>query len=280
MNAVRKHVTRIKGGRLAQAFHGKAMISLIISDVVGDPLDVIASGPTAPDPSTFAGALAVLERYGLSAKVSPAVAAHLHRGAAGRAPETLKEELPWVHHEVVANAETALAAARSTARGLGYSVNDLGLLHGPTAEVVEQFASNVERGGASELHLSRKVCHLAGGETTVHLAPDHGLGGRNQEFVLTLALRLDLGQMADTVVFSAGTDGEDGPTDAAGAFADATTFERAGAQGLEPRSFLGRHDAYHFFQATGDLFKPGLTETNVMDVRLVVTGPPVRQGAP
>jgi glycerate 2-kinase len=135
--------------------------------------------------------------------------------------------------------------------------------------VVERVAAQLEKAKNPK---AGGCCFIAGGETTVRLAPDHGLGGRNQQFVLALALRLGLEAVTDTVIFSAGTDGEDGPTDAAGAFADASTMHRAQAAGLDPQAFLARNDAYHFFQATGDLFKPGLTETNVMDVRIVVVG--------
>jgi glycerate 2-kinase len=276
MNAVRKHLSRIKGGRLAQAFHGKRLISLIISDVVGDPLDVIASGPTAPDPTTFGNALAVLERYGSRGEVPPAaVLDHLRCGAAGLfISETLKHPQPGVDHVIVGNAETAHAAAVAKALELGYGVVDLGAnLQGDTAAVVERLAAQLQQ---AENRGATRRCYIAGGETTVRLRADHGLGGRNQEFVLGLALRLGPEALRNMVVFSAGTDGEDGPTDAAGAFADLRTYQRAQAAGLDPQEFLNRNDAYHFFEATGDLFKPGLTETNVMDVRVVVCGPPAQ----
>jgi glycerate 2-kinase len=267
MNAVRKHLSRIKGGRLAQTFRGKKLVSLIISDVVGDPLDVIASGPTAPDPTTFTDALTILNRYGLTEHAASAVLDHLRRGAAGQISETLKHPLADVDHVIVGNASTAHAAAMAKARELGYRAVDLGAnLEGDTADVVEKVAAQLTKG-------PERSCWIAGGETTVKLAADHGLGGRNQQFVLALAARLGFEWLRHAVVFSAGTDGEDGPTDAAGAFADASTCERARAAGLDPRQFLQRNDAYHFFQATGDLFQPGFTETNVMDVRIVVVGP-------
>jgi glycerate 2-kinase len=272
MNAVRKHLSRVKGGRLGQAFHGKKLVSLIISDVVGDPLDVIASGPTAPDPTTFAGALEVLRRYELTSQVAPPVLAHLRRGAKGEVPETLKHPLPNVEHAIVGNAAVAHAAAMQVAKSLGYEVFDLGInLPDDTGAAVEQVAAEVERGRAVRQGI---WSYIAGGETTVKLVPDHGLGGRNQQFVLALAVRLALAELPDTLVFSAGTDGEDGPTDAAGAFADASTMQRAVAKGLNPQMFLARNDAYHFFEATsaGDLFKAGLTETNVMDVRVIIVG--------
>jgi hydroxypyruvate reductase/glycerate 2-kinase len=269
MNAVRKHLSRIKGGGLAQVFRGKKLVSLIISDVAGDPLDVIASGPTAPDPTTYQDALAVLERHHLTSVAPAAVLDHLRRGAAGELSETLKQPQPNVEHIIVGSAATALAAARAQALRLGYQVCDLGIdLPQDNDALVKYFAALLDQKWAG------RWCYLAGGETTVKLPPDHGLGGRNQQFVLALALRLNLVGLPDTLVFSAGTDGEDGPTDAAGAFADQATMQRAAAVGLQPRTFLDRHDTYHFFEATGDLFKPGLTATNVMDLRLIVGGSP------
>jgi glycerate 2-kinase len=173
---------------------------------------------------------------------------------------------------IVGNAETAHAAAMAKALELGYRVVDLGAnVQGDTAAVVERLGAQLQQ---AENRGAGGRCYIAGGETTIRLGADHGLGGRNQQFVLGLALRLGLESLRHTVVFSAGTDGEDGPTDAAGAFADWQTFERAQAAGLDPQEYLNRNDAYHFFEATGDLFKPGLTQTNVMDVGVVVCGPP------
>jgi len=275
MNAVRKHLSRIKGGRLAQAFQGKALWSLVISDVIGDPLDVIASGPTAPDPTTFADALAVLERHTLTQRVPPAVLAHLQNGAGGQVPETPKRLPGNVTNRVLANNALALAAAAAKARQLGYSVLNLGaFIEGETRHVAVTLAGIVRGICRDRQPLAAPACLLSGGETTVTLATRHGLGGRNQEFVLAAALKLGIKELENVVILSAGTDGEDGPTDAAGAFADVATLERAGALGLDPAAYLARNDAYHFFEATGDLFKPGLTETNVMDVRLVLVGTP------
>jgi hydroxypyruvate reductase/glycerate 2-kinase len=267
MNAVRKHLSRIKGGGLAQAFHGNKLISLIISDVAGDPLDVIASGPTAPDPTTYQDALAVLQRHHLMESAPAAVVDHIKRGADGELPETLKLARTNVEHLIIGSAATALEAARAQALRVGYQVCDLGIdLPQDNDALVEYFA------GLAEQKWAGRWCYLAGGETTVKLPPDHGLGGRNQHFVLALAVRLNIAALPDFLVFSGGTDGEDGPTDAAGAFADQASMQRAAAAGLEPRKFLDRHDAYHFFEAIGDLFKPGLTQTNVMDIRLVLSG--------
>ena len=269
MNAVRKHLSRVKGGRLAEAFRGRALFSLIISDVVGDPLDVIASGPTAADPSTFADALAVLDKYQFAERVPEAVLNHLRAGSRGEVPETPKTLPDSVHNFILGNNTRSLQAARAVAEQLGYNVLNLGsFIEGETrhaAVVVAGIARSIVAGDGP---VAVPACVLSGGETTVTLPADHGLGGRNQEFVLAAALHLDPGSR--WLVLSGGTDGEDGPTDAAGALADAATLHRAGSLGLNPRAFLDRHDAYPFFEATGDLLRTGLTQTNVMDVRVVL----------
>jgi hydroxypyruvate reductase/glycerate 2-kinase len=271
MNAVRKHLSRAKGGRLAQAFTGRALFSLIISDVIGDPLDVIASGPTAADPTTFADALAVLDKYGLPARTPPGVLDYLRRGAEGGEPETLKQLPPHVHNYVIGNNAKSLAAARAEAEKLGYRVLNLGaFIEGETRHVATAFAGIVRSVRADGQPLAPPACLLSGGETTVTLAENHGRGGRNQEFVLAAALKLGRDGLRDVVVLSGGTDGEDGPTDAAGALADAATLDRAGELGLEPAAFLARNDAYPFFAATGGLLRTGLTQTNVMDVRVIL----------
>jgi hydroxypyruvate reductase/glycerate 2-kinase len=272
MNAVRKHLSRIKGGRLAQAFRGRALFSLVISDVIGDPLDVIASGPTAADPSTFQEGLAILQRYQLLDRVPPAVTNHLARGARGEFPETPKTAPANVHHLILGNNAQSLGAAARKAEVLGYRVLNLGsFIEGETVPVAVALAGVARSILVEGVPLSRPVCLLSGGETTVTLPADHGLGGRNQEFVLAAGRHLsqttpDRGW----VVLSGGTDGEDGPTDAAGAIADADTFARASASGVDPRPFLQRHDAYHFFDATGDLIRTGLTQTTVRDVRVIL----------
>jgi glycerate 2-kinase len=271
MNCVRKHLSAIKGGRLAQAFGVRPLFSLIISDVIGDPLDVIASGPTAPDPTTFADALAILDRYGLRRNVPPAVLAHLERGRAGVLAETPKTLPPSVHNLVLGNNSRALDAAGRQAEKLGYAVLNLGsFIEGETrlaAVVLAGIARSIRADGRP---LRPPVCLLSGGETTVTLSPLSGRGGRNQEFVLSAAVYLGEAGLRNMVVLSGGTDGEDGPTDAAGAFADGTTLKRAAEAGLDPAVYLERHDAYSFFEATGDLLKTGLTQTNVMDVRVML----------
>ncbi len=271
MNVVRKHLSAVKGGRLAQAFSGRALFSLIISDVVGDPLDVIASGPTVADSTTYADALAICDRHDLLPRMPPAVLAHLQNGARGAIPETPKHLPPHIANIVIGNNVKSLLAARHKAEELGYRVLNLGsFIEGETREVAVAMAGVVRSIREQQEPLAPPVCLLSGGETTVAVSGDHGLGGRNQEFVLATAVKLGEAGLRNVVVLSGGTDGEDGPTDAAGAIADAGTLARAAAVGLAPAQYLTRHDAYPFFARTGDLLVTGLTETNVMDVRVIL----------
>lgn len=271
MNAVRKHLSAIKGGRLAQAFRGKHLYSLIISDVIGDPIDVIASGPTAADPSTFADALAVLEKYDLRSTTPQAVFALLELGLAGRIPETLKSLPPNVTNVVIGNNAKALAAAEVHARQLGYRVLNLGsYIEGETRHVAVAMAGIVRSIRAQGIPLEPPCCLLSGGETTVTLSPNHGKGGRNQEFVLAFLDKLGPEAMRGALVLSGGTDGEDGPTDAAGAIADEALARKAVRDHLATGEFLLRNDAYSFFEKCGGLLKTGLTQTNVMDVRVIL----------
>jgi hydroxypyruvate reductase/glycerate 2-kinase len=278
MNCVRKHLSRIKGGRLALEFAARKcpLVTLIISDVVGDPLDVIASGPTAPDPTTFADALAVLRRFDLEQRVPAPVLLHLHKGVRGEVPETMKDPAANVHNLILCNNALSLAAASSRAEALGYQVLNLGsFLEGETRQVAVTMAGIVRSILADGVPARPPVCLLSGGETTVTLGAEHGKGGRNQEFTLAMLTRLgEAGMRGVVVVLSGGTDGEDGPTDAAGAVGDTTTLRKAASLGLNASAFLERHDAYPFFEATDSLLKTGLTQTNVMDVRVVLIDQP------
>lgn len=274
MNAVRKHLSAVKGGRLAEGFAGKALVCLIISDVIGDPLDVIASGPTAPDPTTCADAWNVLQRYQLGDEVPAAVREHLQRGAAGQESETPKSLPASVRNLVIGNNVKALAAAESHARSLGYQVLNLGsYIEGETKHVAVALGGIARSIRDQGVPVRPPACMLSGGETTVTLCANPGKGGRNQEFVLAALQHLGPAGMRNIVVLSGGTDGEDGPTDAAGAIADAGTWERAAALKLSAGDFLARNDAYHFFDATANLLKTGLTQTNVMDVRVILIDP-------
>jgi hydroxypyruvate reductase/glycerate 2-kinase len=271
MNAVRKHLSASKGGRLAQAFRGREMFSLIISDVIGDPLDVIASGPTTADPTTFADALDVLHRHGLTNRVPAGVLRHLQLGQVGRIPETLKALPANVHNRIIGNNSRSLAAAQAEAQKRGYRTLNLGaFIEGETRQVGIALAGIIRSIRAEGTPLAPPACVLLGGETTVTLAEHHGLGGRNQEFVLAVAHKLGAAGLRNALVLSGGTDGEDGPTDAAGAWADEATLQSAAERGLNLGAFLARNDAYHFFAAVGSLLKTGLTQTNVMDIRVVL----------
>lgn len=274
MNAVRKHLSRIKGGGLLRAFRGKHVVSLIISDVIGDPLDVIASGPTAVDTTTFAHAIAVLNKFDLWSQTPASIRSYLERGAAGQEPETLKQlptgnGVPLVENRIIANNAMALAAAERQATALGYRVVNLGPeIAGDTRAVAESHASHA-------ITQPLGTCILSGGETTVVLPEKHGMGGRNQEFVLAAMVTLGAKGMREITVLSGGTDGEDGPTDAAGAIADEAVWHEGERLGLDPQDYLARHDAYHFSEKTNGLIKTGLTHTNVMDLRVLVCGVPL-----
>ncbi|QJW99388.1 glycerate kinase type-2 family protein [Frigoriglobus tundricola] len=271
MNCVRKHLSRVKGGRLAEAFRGKRLISLVVSDVVGDPLDVIASGPTAPDPTTFEAALEVLARFSLTGATPAAVLRHLEAGAAGAQPETPKRIGPNVENRVIGSNRVALDAARRKAEDLGYAVLDLGsFVEGETRHVATAIAGVVRSVQRDSAPLKPPACVLLGGETTVTLGTEPGKGGRNQEFALAVLAKLGAAGLTGATVLSAGTDGEDGPTDAAGAVADAVTFAEVNKHRLSVADYLRRHDAYQLFDQVGGLIRSGLTGTNVMDVRVIL----------
>jgi len=261
MNTVRKHLSRIKGGRLAQAFTGRALFSLIISDVIGDPLDVIASGPTVADRSTATDALNILRKFGLVDRVSGEVIRLLQQGDAGE-----RRDVPAnVYNRMLGNNRVALDAARVHAEELGYRVLDLGaFIEGETAVIAMVHAGIVRSIRHDDRPYPAPVCILSGGETTVTLGPSSGKGGRNQEFVLALWAKLK--PLAGVAILSGGTDGEDGPTDAAGAYVD----ESIAIEASELADALRRHDAYPLLDRCGSLLKCGLTQTNVMDLRVLL----------
>jgi glycerate 2-kinase len=279
MNVVRKHLSGIKGGRLAAAACPARLVGLILSDVVGDPIDAVASGPTAPDPSTYADALAVIERYGLDRTAPQAVLRHLRSGVRGEVPETPKPDDPLVRktaNRVVGNNLDALRGAAEAARALGFDCIVLSSsIEGETREVAGVHAAVAREIRASAHPLPPPACVISGGETTVTLR-GRGRGGRNQEFALAAALAID--GVRDVAVFSAGTDGIDGATEAAGAIADGDTVRRARALGLDPVRLLDENDSHRVFERLGDLVVTGPTQTNVMDVRLVLVGGNRRDG--
>ena len=273
MNILRKHISRIKGGQLARAAQPAQVRTLILSDIVGDPLDAIASGPTVPDPTTYADALGILDKYRIRQEIPAEIRTHLEAGAAGKVSETPKPTDPLfarVKSLMVASNIQALEAAKAEAQRLGLRAMILSsFVEGETRDVARMHAALALEVLASGNPVTPPVCFITGGETTVTLK-GKGKGGRNQEFALAAAL--DIAGLRDVVVLSAGTDGTDGPTDAAGAIADGDTLERAVAAGLKPRAALDGNDAYPFFERLSDLIITGPTRTNVMDVRLVLVG--------
>ena len=270
LNTVRKHLSRVKGGRLAGLAHPAGVHSLILSDVPGDRLDVIASGPTSPDPTTFDDALDVLERYELAGSVPLSVKHVLEKGRDGLIPETPKPGAPIferVRNIIIGSNRIAIRAAEKKARDLGLTVRSL--YSSITGEA--RTAGAMLAGEALKIRESagirRPVAIISGGETTVTVRGP-GLGGRNTE--LALAFAIQIGGVEGITLLSAGTDGTDGPTDAAGAIVDGTTVSRARAAGADPMDYLDRNDSYHFFERTGDLLMTGPTGTNVMDLQIVV----------
>ncbi len=270
INTIRKHLDVIKGGGLARLAAPAQVLSLLLSDVVGNPLDVIASGPTVPDTSSFADALDLLERYGLRDAAPAAIRRRLESGAAGNLPDTPKAGDPVfarVHNVVVASNDIAARAAEEQARALGYHALVWSTyVEGEAREVARVQAALAKEILASGRPMPRPACLISGGETTVTLR-GQGKGGRNQE--LALAAAIALAGWDDAGVVCLATDGSDGPTDASGAYADGHTVERARALGLDAWTHLQNNDAYRFFQPLGDLLVTGPTNTNVNDLTFV-----------
>jgi glycerate-2-kinase len=267
MNTVRKHLSALAGGRLAEAWRGGPIVLLAVSDVPGDRLDVIGSGPCTPDPSTFEDAWQVLAAAGLTGGVPEAVRRHLLAGRRGQRPET-PDRLEPVHACVIAANETALAAIAEAARREGLRVQrDPSPLAGEARAAALRLLADA-RAAAGEAAL----LWIAGGETTVQFESkaNVGRGGRNQELALAAALAIE-GDPRVTLL-AAGTDGSDGPTDAAGAFVDGDSVARGSARGFDARSALARHDSHAFFVAEGGVLRTGPTGTNVMDLALVSLG--------
>jgi glycerate 2-kinase len=274
LNTVRKHCSLLKGGQLARAAAPARVEALLLSDVISDPLDVIASGPTTPDGSTFAEALAILDRFGLREKAPPSIVERLERGARGEIPETPKPGDPIferVRNTVIGNNALVMDAAAARTRALGFNPHVLTrALEGEAREVAGRFVDMAREVKAGRGPVAAPACLIAGGETTVTVKGE-GKGGRCQEFALAAALAM--GGLDDVVVLAAGTDGTDGPTDAAGAIADGQSAGRARAQGLEPAVRLAENDSYPLFATLGDLVVTGPTNTNLLDLYLVVVGP-------
>ena len=259
MNTVRKHLSQVKGGRLAEAFGGQRMLTLIISDVIGDPIDVIASGPTAADTSTLDDVDAILNHYGLNHDLP-------------KLTETPKILSDRIENRIIGSNAMALEAAKHRAYDLGFTAHNLGsnLMEGDASISGPKFVWVINCFIEGVISYGFRYCIALGGETTVDLEGRSGKGGRNQEWTLAALDAIPKHLLKRVCILSAGTDGEDGPTDAAGAVADAQTWERAIALNLDPKEFLKRHDSYNFFDQTESLIRTGLTGTNVMDVAIIL----------
>ena len=273
INTIRKHISKIKGGWLAKWAYPSTVIGFILSDVVGDHLDVIGSGPTVPDPSTFEEALEILKKYNLLNEISPSIRRHLQSGKEGKVEETPKPQeviFDRVYNSLLGSNILALLAAKEEAMALGFNTLILSSsIEGDTREAARLHTAIAKEVISTGNPIQKPACILSGGETTVTIK-GKGLGGRNQEFALAGALEIS---GADKVVLlSGGTDGTDGPTDATGAVADHTTVQRGKSLGLDPNFYLENNDAYPFFEKLGDLLITGPTHTNVMDVRILLVG--------
>ena len=269
INTIRKHISGIKGGRLAEAAFPATLVTLILSDVTGDDLDVIASGPTVPDRSTFRDCMEIVDKYDLGEKLPLPVIEYLESGVQGREPETPKPGDPVFDRTlalITGSCALSVSSAKQKAVELGYETIILSsCIEGETRDVAKVHAAIAKEIQKSGNPVSIPGCVISGGETTVTIRGD-GLGGRNMEFVLAAAMEID--GLGGVTVLSGGTDGTDGPTDAAGAIADGTTVQVARGRGYDAARYLRNNDSYHFFEATGDLLMTGPTMTNVMDLRV------------
>ena len=271
INTVRKHISDFKGGWLAKKAYPATILNLILSDVVGDPLDFIASGPTVPDSTTFSDAIKVLKKYRLWSKAPASIRKVLSDGEKGLIPETPKandEAFKRVYNVVVGNNRLASLTAQKYLKSEGLNTLLLtSTLEGEARHVGIMLASIVHEVSVSGNPVPKPAGIIAGGETTVTVT-GKGLGGRNQE--IALATVRNLKGMNGVAVASLSTDGVDGPTDAAGAIADGKTLVRAAKMGLTPEEYLAENDSYHFFSKLGDLIFTGPTGTNVNDVSVIV----------
>ncbi len=273
-NAVRKHLSDMKGGQLARWAAPAHVVSLIISDVIGDALDFIASGPTAPDTTSFSDAFAIIEKYGL--QVPEAVSERLQNGARGQIPETPKPGDPVfknVDNHIIANNQLLIDAAAGKAREMNFNTLVLGTeVEGEAKDIGRFFAAIGREIARSGNPIKAPACILAAGETTVTVR-GHGLGGRNQEMALAWAISMAARPTHTPSCFaSVATDGTDGPTNAAGGLVDPFTSSRAVELGLIPLKYLRSNDSSNFLKATGDLIVTGPTQTNLMDLQILLVG--------
>lgn len=270
INCVRKHLSSVKGGQLARTIRPARLVTLIISDVIGNHLDVIGSGPTVPDTTTFADALAVIEKYNLAGDVTRGVLNYIRDGCAGYHPETPKPGdliFEGTKNVIAGTNQAALRACKKEAAKLGFRsyIIDTGL-EGDVDTVCESILNTAISFRNNE-DIPKPACLLYGGETTVRVTGS-GLGGRNQHLALSAAIKLK--DIPGITILSAGTDGTDGPTDAAGAVADSDTFAEASSMDEDPVNYLADFNSYNFFRRIGGLITTGPTYTNVMDIVVVI----------
>jgi hydroxypyruvate reductase len=272
LNTIRKHLSAIKGGGFAKIAYPATIINLMLSDVIGDDMDVLASGPFVPDHSTFADALEIVKKYGIEAELPESVMTRLKQGASGIIEETPKPAdkiFDRVSNIIIASNIMACRAADKRAELLGYNTIILSsMMEGDTTELACAHIAIAKETILSGNPVKRPACIISGGETTVKVKGS-GMGGRNQEFALVAAREIS-GLENDVVILSAGTDGTDGPTDAAGGMADTLTVERGEKAGLDLKCYLETNDSYNYLKQTSDLIITGPTRTNVMDVRIML----------
>ena len=279
INIIRKHLSRLKGGRLAKLAYPSSLISLILSDVVGDHLGSIASGPTAPDKSTFLTCQFIIDKFDIEKKIPRRVRDFIISGQNGEVEETVKPGDPvfeLVQNVIIGSNIQALAEGKRKAEALGYKTLILSSsIEGEAKEVAKIHASLAREIKNTGHPLPPPVCVLSGGETTVTIR-GRGLGGRNQEFALAAALAIE--GLDSTLILSCGTDGTDGPTDAAGAVVDGQTLNRARQKHMDAAGYLANNDSYSFFKALDDLIFTGPTGTNVMDLRMILVKEKQKKG--
>jgi glycerate-2-kinase len=271
MNILRKHLSRVAGGQLAGLVFPATLVTLILSDVIGDPLETIASGPTVPDKSTFADALKIIEKYCLLNKLPPSVINHIRKGVDNPEAEALSGGNPIFEkctNVIIGNNLTALKGCREEAERLGYNTLILSsLIGGDTREVAMMHVAIGSEIANSNLPIKKPACVISGGETTVTVK-GKGLGGRNQEFALASAIEIE---GADNIlILSAGTDGTDGPTDANGAWVTGKTLPSGKKLKLDATQFLRDNNSYSYFKQTRNLIVTGPTGTNVGDIHLIM----------
>ncbi len=272
INTVRKHISLSKGGRLAKASYPAKVINLMLSDVVGDRIDMIASGPFVPDPTSFSDALEVLRKYDLLDKIPKTIIEYIKAGIEGKVPETPKPGDPVfqnVENIIVGSNLIALKACEKKAKELGYNTMILSsMIEGETRDIAKMHCAIAKQILKTGDPIPPPCCIISGGETTVTVR-GKGKGGRNLEFCLACAIEID-GLKRDMVILSAGTDGNDGDTDAAGAIVDPYTVKRGREKGMSAIDYLRNNDSYNFLKETGDLLITGPTRTNVMDIHIIL----------